>query len=125
MKQIITTEKAPKAVGPYSQAIKFENLVFCSGQIGLDPKTNNLVEGIENQTLQVLKNLSEVLEAAGSSKEKVLKVDIFLANMSDYIKVNEIYGNFFNIEVKPARVTVAAAKLPKDALIEISFIAHI
>ena len=126
MKEQVQTDKAPKAVGPYSQAIVYGDLIFCSGQVGIDPQTNNLVEGgIEKETTQVLKNLAAVLEAAGTNKEKVLQTEIFIANIADYAKVNELYGQFFNVAIKPARATVEVSKLPKDALIEISCIAHI
>ncbi len=118
----IYTDKAPKVVGPYSQAIEIGGLVFCSGQIGINPKTGDLVDGIEKQTTQVLKNLEAVLEESGAHKESVIKTTIFLKNMKDYITVNEIYGKFFG-DHKPARSTVAVSHLPKDALIEIEAIA--
>lgn len=117
------TDKAPAAVGPYSQAICTDSLVFCSGQIGIDPQTGELVDGIEAQTQQVLKNLEAVLQASGSDLEHVLKTTIFLKNMADYALVNTIYGEFFS-ELKPARSTVEVAQLPKDALIEIEAIAE-
>jgi 2-iminobutanoate/2-iminopropanoate deaminase len=120
----IQTENAPKAVGPYSQAIVSNGFIFCSGQIGLDPKTNELVVGLEAQTQQVLKNLSEVLKAGDSSLEQVVKTNIYLADINDYGKVNEIYGQYF-AEHKPARAAVAVAHLPKDALIEIEAVAEI
>src|SRR5882762_8999186 len=101
MKYIQTT-KAPKAVGPYSQAIVSNGFVFCSGQIGLDPKTNELVEGIEDQTHQVLKNLSEVLKTGNSSLENIVKTTVYLSDIKDYVKMNEIYGQYFS-EHKPAR----------------------
>jgi 2-iminobutanoate/2-iminopropanoate deaminase len=119
----IQTEKAPKAVGPYSQAIVSNGFVFCSGQIGLDPKTNDLVEGLEEQTNQVLKNLSEVLKVANSSLEKVVKTTIYLSDINDYTKVNEIYGHYFSNH-RPARAAFAVAALPKGALIEIEAIAE-
>lgn len=118
----IQTDKAPKAVGPYSQAIEHGDMIFCSGQIGIDPASGILVEGIENQTKQVMANLEQVLIAAGLSLEKIIKTTIFLADMNDYVGVNEIYGSYFK-EIKPARSTVQVAKLPKDALIEIECIA--
>ena len=118
----IKTDKAPKKVGPYSPAIEHGDLIFCSGQIGKDPVTDKLVEGIENQTTQVVKNLEQVLIAAGSSLNKIVKTTIFLADMNDYTKVNEVYGSFFT-ENKPARSTVQVAKLPIGALIEIECIA--
>lgn len=125
-KQKIETDKASKVVGPYSQAIKLGSLIFCSGQIGINPSTNNLVEGgIEEQTKQTLENLSEVLKAGGSNLENVVRVDIFITDMNEYLKVNELYGSYFDKEPKPARLTVEVSKLPKGALIEISCIAHI
>lgn len=120
----IQTEKAPKAVGPYSQAIVSNGFIFCSGQIGLDQKTNELAEGIEAQTQQVLKNLKAVLEASHSSLEKVIKTTVYLADIKDYGKMNEIYGQFFSNH-KPARAAFAVAHLPKDALIEIEAVAEV
>ena len=120
----IHTEKAPKAVGPYSQAIVSNGLVFCSGQIGLDPATNQLVEGLEQQAHQVLKNLTEVLKAAGSNLESVVKTTIFIRDMNAFAQVNEIYGGYFT-DHKPARATVEVSYLPKDALIEIEAIAQV
>ena len=118
----IQTDNAPKAVGPYSPAIQHGDFIFCSGQIGKDPSSDKLVEGIENQTKQVVKNLEQVLIAAGSSLDKIVKTTIFLADMSDYAKVNEIYGSFFDRN-KPARSTVQVAGLPLGALIEIEAVA--
>ena len=123
MKKVIKSKKAPAAVGPYSQAIAVNGFVFCSGQIGIDPATNQIARGIENQTKQVMKNLEAVLKAAGLTFEHVVKTDIFLTNMADYQKVNEIYGSFFK-KTPPARQTVEASALPRDALIEISCIAY-
>jgi len=120
----IQTEKAPRVVGPYSQAIISGGFVFCSGQIGIDPKTNDLVEGFKNQTHQVLKNLAEVLKASHSGLEYVVKTTVYLADIKDYIEMNEIYGQYFS-ENKPARAAFAVAHLPKDALIEIEVIAEI
>ncbi len=120
----IQTESAPKAVGPYSQAIVSNGFIFCSGQIGLDPKTNDLVEGLEEQTHQVLKNLSEVLKASNSSLEKVVKTTIYLSDINDYPKMNEIYGEYFSNH-RPARAAFAVAGLPKRALIEIEAVAEI
>jgi len=120
----ISTEKAPKAVGPYSQAIVSNGFIYCSGQIGLDPKTNELVEGFEKQTHQVLKNLSEVLKAGNSSLEKVIKTTVYLADIADFGKMNEVYGQYFS-EHKPARAAFAVAHLPKDALIEIEVVAEV
>jgi 2-iminobutanoate/2-iminopropanoate deaminase len=118
----IHTDKAPKAAGPYSQAIVSGDFVFCSGQIGIDPETQTLVEGIEAQTQQALKNLKAVLEASKSDFPQVVKTTIFVADMGDYALVNEIYARYFENH-KPARATVAVASLPKGALVEIEAIA--
>jgi len=120
--KIINSKKAPAAIGPYSQALVVGEFVFCSGQIGIDPKTSNLVQGIENQTKQILENLKNILKEAGSSLDKVIKTTIFLTNINDFQKVNEIYGRYFSFH-KPARSTVCVASLPKGALIEIEAIA--
>ncbi len=123
MKEIITTENAPGAIGPYSQAIKAGNMLFCSGQIPIDPNTNEFIsEDIAEQTEQVLKNLTAVLEAAGMSLTKVVKTTVFLADMNDFAAVNEVYARFFS-DNKPARATVQAARLPRDARVEIDCIA--
>lgn len=120
----IQTENAPKAVGPYSQGIVSNGFVYCSGQIGLDPKTNDLGEGIEEQTHQVLKNLKEVLKASNSSLEQVVKTTVYLSDINDYPKMNEIYGKYFTNH-KPARAAFAIAALPKAALIEIEAVAEV
>jgi len=123
MKEIISTEKAPGAIGPYSQAVKTGNMVFCSGQIPIDPATGNFVsEDVAEQTEQVLKNLSAVLEAAGTSLNGVVKTTVFLADMNDFVAMNEVYTKYFS-ENKPARATVQAARLPRDARVEIECIA--
>ena len=123
MKEIVSTDNAPGAIGPYSQAIKAGGMVFCSGQIPIDPATGNFVsENVAEQTLQVLKNLSEVLAAAGSSLNEVVKTTVFLADMNDFAEMNEVYAQFFS-ENKPARATVQAARLPRDARVEIDCIA--
>lgn len=123
MKEIISTEKAPGAIGPYSQAIKAGNMIFCSGQIPIDPQTGNFVsEDIAEQTRQVFKNLTAVLEAAQASLNNVVKTTVFLADMNDFAAMNEVYAEFFN-ENKPARATVQAARLPRDARVEIECIA--
>lgn len=123
MKEIISTEKAPGAIGPYSQAVKTENMVFCSGQIPIDVATGEFVSNdVAEQTRQVLKNLSAVLEAAGTSLNNVVKTTVFLADMSDFTAMNEIYAEFFS-DNKPARATVQAARLPRDARVEIDCIA--
>lgn len=121
-RKAITTQHAPAALGPYSQAIHAGNLVFASGQLGLDPQTGKLQEGIEAQTRQVLANLSAVLAAADSGVEKVVKTTIFLANMADFAKVNALYGEVFKVE-PPARSTVQVAALPLGSLVEIEVIA--
>jgi 2-iminobutanoate/2-iminopropanoate deaminase len=122
-KKIIQTEKAPKAIGPYSQAIRIESLVFTAGQIGLNPATGELVEGgVEEQTRQVLSNLRNVLEAAGSGLSYVVKTTVFLKDMNDFSKMNAIYADFFS-EAHPARSTIAVAALPKGGLVEIEAIA--
>ena len=123
MKEIISTENAPGAIGPYSQAIKANGMVFCSGQIPIDPVTGEFVSDVvAEQTEQVLKNLSEVLSAAGASLNDVVKTTVFLADMNDFAEMNEVYGRFFS-ENKPARATVQAARLPRDAKVEIECIA--
>jgi 2-iminobutanoate/2-iminopropanoate deaminase len=118
-KKIISTDKAPKAIGPYSQAIRIEHLVFTAGQIGLEPATMEMVDGgIEAQTRQVLTNLRYVLESADSGLNFVVKTTVFLQNMSDFAAMNAVYTEFFP-ENAPARSTVAVAALPKGALVEI------
>jgi reactive intermediate/imine deaminase len=122
-KEIVLTGNAPKPIGPYSQAIRTSDFVFASGQAGLDPSIGKLVEGgVEAQTRQVLTNISNVLQAAGSELGLVVKTTVFLKNMSDFPRMNAIYGEFFANE-PPARTTVAAAALPLDALVEIEAIA--
>ena len=125
MKEIISTENAPGAIGPYSQAVKTGSLIFVSGQIPIDPKTGEFASSeIKEQTEQVLKNLSAILEAAGSQLENVVKTTVFLADMNDFPAMNEVYGRYFN-DNKPARATVEAARLPRDARVEIECIALI
>ncbi|WP_187647069.1 RidA family protein [Nitrosophilus labii] len=122
--EYIQTDNAPAAIGPYSQAIKVGNFIYTSGQIALTPEGEMRENDIEIQTEQVLTNLKNVLEAAGSSLDKVIKTTIFLADMDDFAKVNEIYAKFFGTH-KPARSTVAVKTLPKNALVEIEAIALI
>lgn len=123
MKEIVSTNSAPGAIGPYSQAIKANGMVFCSGQIPIDPATGEFVSDVVNeQTEQVLKNLSEVLKAAGASLDDVVKTTVFLADMNDFVEMNEVYGRFFS-DNKPARATVQAAGLPRGAKVEIECIA--
>lgn len=119
----VVTEKAPAAIGPYSQAVVLGDLVFTSGQIALDPATGQLVSGgIVEQTQQVMRNLAAVLEAAGASLSTVVRTTVYLANLSDFAAMNEVYGRFFG-ETRPARSTVQAAGLPRGALVEIDAIA--
>ncbi len=123
MRTVITSDKAPRALGPYSVAIQTDSLVFCSGQLGLDPQTGDLVAGgVEAQTRQSLTNLQHVLEAAGSGMSQVVKTTVFLQDMADFPKMNAIYGEFFTANC-PARSTVAVAGLPKGGLVEIEAIA--
>ncbi len=123
MKQTIETEKAPRAIGPYSQAVVAGGFVFASGQIPLDPQTGEFVAGgVAEQTEQVLINLIAVLEAAGSSLDQVVKTTVFLADMKDFAAMNEVYGRYFSAE-PPARATVEAARLPRDARVEIEAVA--
>ena len=125
MKETISTENAPGAIGPYSQAVKAGNFIFCSGQIPLDPQTGEFVsEEVAEQTRQVLKNLSAVLDAAGTSLNNVVKTTVFLVDMNDFAAMNEVYAEFFS-ENKPARATVQAARLPRDTRVEIECIAVI
>jgi 2-iminobutanoate/2-iminopropanoate deaminase len=122
-KKIIFTEKAPKAIGPYSQAIRTESLVYTAGQAGIDPTTGELVDGgIEAQTRQVMNNLKYVLEAADSGLNYAVKTTVFLKDMNDFSKMNAVYSEFFP-ENPPARSTIAAAALPKGALVEIEVVA--
>jgi 2-iminobutanoate/2-iminopropanoate deaminase len=123
MREVIATANAPKAIGPYSQAIRAGGMIFCSGQIALDPATNQVIGGdVAVQTERVLKNLSAVLWEAGSNLEQVVKTTVFLKSMSDFAAMNEVYGRFFPKQ-PPARSTVEAARLPKDVLVEIDVIA--
>ncbi|MFL2589385.1 MAG: Rid family detoxifying hydrolase [Parvicellaceae bacterium] len=123
MKSTIEIPNSPSPVGPYSQAIKYNGLTIASGQIAIDPKTGILdTSSIENETLQILKNIDALLEAGNLKRDNILKCSIFLKDMNDFNKVNEIYGSFFN-KPYPSRETVEVARLPKDANIEISFIA--
>jgi 2-iminobutanoate/2-iminopropanoate deaminase len=123
MKKVIQTEKAPKAVGPYSQAIQAGNFVFTSGQIGLDPATGKLVKGgIREQARQVMENLRAVLEAANSDFSKVVKTTVFLREINDFMHFNEVYGEYFP-SGQPARSTFQVAALPLGALVEIEMVA--
>ena len=122
-RQIIRTDSAPKAIGPYSQAVKAGGLVYCSGQIPLDPATMELVQGsVAAQTRRVMENLGAVLAAAGSSLAQVVKTTVFLRDMNDFAEMNAAYGEYFQVE-PPARATVQVARLPKDVAVEIDCIA--
>lgn len=123
MKKKIETAAAPGAIGPYSQAVDIGSLVFTSGQLGIDPSTGTLAEGVENQARQALKNLSAVLEAAGLSMNDIVKTLVFVRNMSDFALVNSIYAEFICGDVLPARSCVESSALPKGALVEIEAIA--
>ena len=123
MREVISTKDAPQAIGPYSQAIKANGFIFTSGQIAIDPATQQVVAGdVAAQTERVLRNLSEILEAAGSGLGKVVRSTVFLKNMNDFAAMNQVYGKYFS-SAPPARSTVEVARLPKDALIEIELIA--
>ncbi len=122
-REAVQTDKAPKAIGPYEQAIKVDGFVFTAGQIPLDPKSGNLVEGgIAAQTRQVLENLKGVLIASGSSLDRVVKANVFLKNMADFAAMNEVYAEYLG-SARPARSTVAVAELPRGALVEIDLVA--
>lgn len=124
MKEQITTSVAPKAIGPYSQAVRVDGFLFISGILPIDPKTGQMVEmNIRDQTLQVMNNLDAILEAAGLKISNVVKTTIFLKDLSHFNEVNDIYGSFFS-EIPPARSCIEVSRLPKDALIEIEAIAR-
>jgi len=123
MRDVIVTDQAPESIGPYSQAIRAAGLVFTSGQIAIDPATQQVIAGdIAGQTDRVLKNLAAVLQAAGTSLDRTLRCTVFLKNMGDFTAMNEVYGRYFG-QAPPARTTVEAARLPKDVLVEIDVIA--
>jgi 2-iminobutanoate/2-iminopropanoate deaminase len=122
LKKVISTPDAPKAIGPYSQAVRYGDLLFVSGMLGMDPKTGELAgTDIESQAVRILENLKAVIEAAGMTLQNVLKSTVFLKDMNDFAKFNEIYGRYFP-DAPPARETVQVTKLPRDAAIEISVI---
>ena len=124
-KKVVQTDKAPKAIGPYSQAIRTEAMIYTAGQTGLEPATGELIAGgLEEQTRQVLNNIRNVLEAAGSSLEHVVKTTVFLQDMNDFAKMNAIYAEYFG-ENPPARSTIAVVALPKGGLVEIEVVALI
>jgi len=123
MREVIATEEGPQAIGPYSQAIRANGFVFVSGQVAIDPATQQVIGGdLVAQTDRVLKNLSGILKAAGSGLEKVVRSTVFLKNMGDFTAMNEVYGRYFS-SAPPARSTVEVARLPKDVLVEIDVIA--
>jgi 2-iminobutanoate/2-iminopropanoate deaminase len=125
VKETVATDRAPRAIGPYSQAIRAGNLLFASGQIPIDPATGEFVSGgVAEQTEQVMRNLSAVFEAAGAALSQVVKTTVFLADMDDFTAMNQVYGRFFS-ENPPARATVQAARLPRDAKVEIEAIAFV
>lgn len=125
MKKVISTKKAPAAIGPYSQGVMVNNFLFISGQLPMDPETMEMVTGdIQQQTKQSLENIKAILEEAGLNFNNVIKTTVFIKDMDDFAKINEIYGNYFN-ENKPARACVEVARLPKDAGVEIEAIAAV
>lgn len=123
MREIVQTDKAPRAIGPYSQAIVFNGMLYSAGQLGLDPQSGEMVAGgVEAQTRQALENLAAILEAAGSSLELVVKTTVFLKDMNDFAAMNKVYAEFFPAQA-PARSAVQVARLPKDGLVEIEAVA--
>ena len=123
MREVVATDDAPKAIGPYSQAIRAGGLIFTSGQVAIDPATQQVIAGdVAAQTDRVLKNLAAILQTAGSGLEKVVRCTVFLKNMGDFGAMNEVYGRYFK-QAPPARSTVEVARLPKDVLVEIDAIA--
>lgn len=123
MREVIATNDGPKAIGPYSQAIKANGFVFVSGQVAIDPATQQVITGdVATQTDRVIKNLAGILKAAGSGLDKVVRSTVFLKNMNDFVAMNEVYGKHFTSDF-PARATVEVARLPKDVLVEIDVIA--
>jgi len=124
MKRIIKTDKAPAPIGPYSQAVMIGNMLYTSGQIAIDPSTNELVQGsIEAETKQVMENLKALLDSAGLTFDEVIKTTIFISDMHQFSKINSVYGSYFNEDTAPARETVQVAALPKFVNVEISVIA--
>ena len=125
MKKIIETPNAPAPIGPYSQAVVFDDTLYTSGQIAIDPKTGELINGdIKKETEQVMNNIAAVLAAAGMDFQNVLKTSIFIKDMNDFQKINEVYGSYFDEATAPARETVEVARLPKDVNVEISILAR-
>jgi 2-iminobutanoate/2-iminopropanoate deaminase len=125
VKDIVLTDKGPKPIGPYSQAVKSNGFLFVSGQVALDPRSNEFAAGdVRQQTDRVLENLKGILEASGTNLNHVVKTTVFLKDMNDFVAMNEVYGKFFTV-APPARSTVQVARLPKDALVEIEVIASL
>jgi 2-iminobutanoate/2-iminopropanoate deaminase len=123
MREVISTDNAPKAIGPYSQAIRAGGFLFTSGQVAIDPATQQVISGdVSAQTERVMKNLAGILQASGSSLDQVVRCTVFLKNMGDFAAMNEVYGRYFK-QAPPARSTVEVARLPKDVLVEIDVIA--
>ena len=123
MKNVISTEKAPGAIGPYSQAIEIDILVYTSGQLGIDPATGNFAEGVQGQTAQALENVKAILETKGLTLDDIIKTTDFIKDMNDFGKINEVYAKYICGEILPARSCVEVARLPKDGLVEIEVIA--
>jgi len=122
VKEIISTDKAPKAIGPYSQAVRASGFLFTAGQIALEPASGQLVEGdVAQQTARVMENLKAIVEAAGSSLDRAVKATVYLKDMSDFAAMNEVYGRYFTLN-PPARSTVEAARLPRDVRVEIDLV---
>jgi 2-iminobutanoate/2-iminopropanoate deaminase len=125
MRQAVATDKAPKAIGPYSQGIRAGNLLFVSGQVPIDPATGNIIDGdIAAQTDRVMRNLTAILEAGGATMDNVVRCTVYLADMNDFAAMNEVYGSYFS-QPAPARATIQAVRLPRDARVEIDVIASL
>ena len=122
-KKIIATPNAPGAIGPYSQAIEIDNLVYTSGQLGIDPATGNFAEGVQGQTAQALENVKAILETKGLTLDDIIKTTVFIKDMNDFGKINEVYAKYICGDILPARSCVEVARLPKDGLVEIEVIA--
>ncbi|MGM9638721.1 MAG: RidA family protein [Butyricicoccaceae bacterium] len=123
MKNVISTEKAPGAIGPYSQAVEIDNLVYTSGQLGIDPATGAFGEGVQGQTAQALENVKAILETRGLTMDDIIKTTVFIKDMNDFGKINEVYAKYICGDILPARSCVEVARLPKDGLVEIEVIA--
>ena len=123
MKNVISTEKAPGAIGPYSQAIEIDNLIYTSGQLGIDPATGNFAEGVQGQTAQALENVKAILETKGLGLDDIIKTTVFIKDMNDFGKINEVYAKYICGDILPARSCVEVARLPQDGLVEIEVIA--